>query len=265
MAHRKFHSFAVVGALGLCFGWASSVARADLFVTPTIGGSPTGAGSVFVNFDSMTDGVVAGQAPSTQDNGAVFNGGSNQVTVTFGLPLPSGLSEGAAQGSLSGVYAAPFLSGTNSNGFGNPPGAGADTTTFLTTGTGSVTLSFTADQKYLGLLWGSVDSYNTLTFEEVTGSTTTVVGTVTGGMVINNPGGDQGVNGTAYVNINSDTAFNTVVASSTTNAFEFDNVAYNQSNVVLTPEPSTFVVAAVGALGMIGYGWRRKGLRVISR
>ena len=62
MAHRKFHSFAVVGAVGLCFGWASSVARADLFVTPTIGGSPTGAGSVFVNFDTMTDGVTPGQA-----------------------------------------------------------------------------------------------------------------------------------------------------------------------------------------------------------
>ena len=188
--------------------------------------------------------------------------------MTFGLPLPSGLSEGAAQGSLSGVYAAPFLSGMNSNGFGNPtppPGGQADTTTFLTTGTGSVTLSFTMDQKYLGLLWGSVDSYNTLTFEEVSGSTTTVVGAVTGDMVINMNGGDQGVNGTAYVNINSDTAFNTVVASSTTNAFEFDNVAYNQSNVVLTPEPSTFVVAAVEALGMIGYGWRRKGLRFISR
>ena len=41
---------------------------------------------------------------------------------------------------------------------------GPDTTTYLTTGIGSVTLTLPGPEKYFGLLWGSVDTYNTLSF-----------------------------------------------------------------------------------------------------
>ena len=43
--------------------------------------------------------------------------------------------------------------------------------------------------------------------------------------------GDQGVNGTYYVNINSNTFFDTVIATSTQYAFEFDNVSFNPTNI----------------------------------
>ena len=174
----------------------------------------------------------------------------------------------------SGTNAAPFLSGDNGNGFG-PGGSmqanGADLTPYLTTGTGTVTLTFSSNQMYIGLLWGSVDTYNTLSFYENGtlvggGPAADGVNFITGSDVLTSPNGDQGMNGTVYVNINSSVAFNSVVASSSANAFEFDNVAYNASNVAPVPEPSTFVVAAFGALAMIGYGLRaKKGLRSISR
>ena len=77
--------------------------------------------------------------------------------------------------------------------------------------------------------------------------------------------GDQGMNGTFYVNINSETAFTKVVATSSQYAFEFDNVAYSSSMIgdsdLVAPEPSTLIFAAVGALGMIAYSrCRRRGI-----
>ena len=90
------------------------------------------------------------------------------------------------QGSLSNVYAAPYLSGSNGTQFGDSTN-GPDATTYLTTGGGSVTLTLPGHESYIGLLWGSVDSYNTLTLYN--GSI--VVGTVTGSDVATNADGNQ--------------------------------------------------------------------------
>lgn len=88
---------------------------------------------------------------------------------------PSGIEVSFAQdgqavhGVLTGNYAAPYLSGDNGSDFGGQSD-GADTTTYLTSGaTGSyaaakVTPTFAEPMRYMGLLWGSVDPYNTLTF-----------------------------------------------------------------------------------------------------
>jgi hypothetical protein len=67
---------------------------------------------------------------------------------------------------------------------------------------------------------------------------------VTGSDVVASPNGNQGQEGTLYVNINSDLAFDRIVATSSQYAFEFDNVAYNETNVT-TPEPSTVVISLV--------------------
>ena len=147
------------------------------------------------------------------------------------------------QGSLSNVYAAPYLSNNNGTLFGDPNN-GPDGTTYLSTGIGSVTLSLPGEEKYVGLLWGSVDSYNSLSLYN--GST--LVGTVTGSDVTASANGDQGVNGTYYVNITSTDSFNTVVATSTQYAFEFDNVAFNPTSV---PEPSSFALAFIGLMGAL--------------
>jgi hypothetical protein len=231
MAYKMLCKCNAIGVLSLCLMGMSTAARAGITVDALVGGAPSGVS--YANFDGVPLGAGGGT--------------SGGITVSF-----TGDGQ-AVQGSVSGVYAAPFLSNGNGTLFGDPNN-GPDTTTFLTTGTGSVTLSMPGQEMYVGLLWGSVDNYNTLSLYN--GST--LVGTVTGTDVTASANGDQGASGTFYVNINSTESFNTVVATSTSNAFEFDNVAFNPTAV---PEPSSFILALIGGVGAFSYSrMRRQGL-----
>ena len=143
---------------------------------------------------------------------------------------------------------------------------GVDLTPYLTTGsTGAVagattTLQLPGLEKYFEILWGSVDNYNTLSFY----NGATLVGAITGSDVTGSPNGDQGVNGTLYVNITATggTAFDRVVAASSQYAFEFDNVAFNRSipidRSIPAPEPFSLSIMGTGLLGLI-LGRRRRG------
>jgi hypothetical protein len=151
-----------------------------------------------------------------------------------------------------GKYAAPYVLGGNSTLFGNSQADGGGLTPYLSTGIGQVTLQLNQYHNYFGLLWGSVDDYNTLSFYD--GSTLLFRYT---GLDVDQVGkGNQGAEGTFYVNISSDTGFNRVVASSTRYGFEFDNVALDTSlappaEVLPVPEPHTYVMLLAG-LVLIG-------------
>jgi hypothetical protein len=233
MDHKIQRTFMAVGVLSLCLMGMNPVARAGITIDASVGGAPTGVN--YANFDGVPLGAAGGM--------------SDGITVSF-------ITDGqAVQGSQSGLYAAPYLSNGNGALFGDPNN-GPDATTYLSTGVGSVILTLPGQEMYFGLLWGSVDSYNTLSLYN--GST--LVGAVTGTDVTSNANGDQGEFGTFYVNINSSESFNKVVATSSAYAFEFDNVAYNPTAV---PEPSTFILAIIGGLGAFTYRqMRRKGLSV---
>ena len=69
--------------------------------------------------------------------------------------------------------------------------------------------------------------------------------------------GNQGVYGTYYVNINSDLPFDSVVASSSNYAFEFDNVAFiappaSPGGGRPVPEPSSLALLGAGLLALFG-------------
>jgi hypothetical protein len=214
--------------------WQHS-AQGGLTISSVVGGVPTGAN--YTNFNNIPLGAGGGV--------------SNGISVTF-----SGDGQ-AVQGAAIGLYAAPFLSNSNGTLFGDATVFGADTTTYLSSGIGSVTLNLPSPQMYMGLLWGSVDLYNTLQFY----SGATLVGTLTGGNINAFANGDQGALGTFYVNINSTLTFDRVVASSTQYAFELDNVALNPTPVngpVATPEPASLVLWAVGGLAGFAVARRRK-------
>ena len=211
------------GLLSLGLLVMSPVARAGLVINASVGGAPAGVN--YVNFDDVPLGAAGGVSGGV---GVSFTGDGQAV-----------------QGAQSGRYAAPYLSGGNGTLFGDPNN-GPDTTTYLTTGVGSVILALPGQEKYVGLLWGSVDSYNTLSLYN--GST--LVGTITGTNVTASANGDQGQDGTFYVNITSTQSFDKVIATSGSYAFEFDNVAFNPAAV---PEPSSLLLALTGVVGLVAY------------
>lgn len=224
----KTAALAMLGTLAL-----AGTAHATITHSQAVGGAPT-AGVYKQNFDSNTSGDLG-----------------NGLTLTL-----SGTGA-LTSGSVEGQYAAPFLSGGNGTGFG-PGGTdqanGADATTYLTSGTGTETivLDFATDQKYFGLLWGSMDDHNTISFY----NDGILIVSFTGVDISINPTGDQGIGGTHYVNFfTNDTPFDSVRFSSTQNSFEFDNVAYGER--VPAPEPLTLALFGAGLAGL-GLARRRQ-------
>ena len=123
---------------------ASSASMAATVLSASAGGAPVGA-EMYENFDDLP---AAG--------GVTGNG----ITVTF-----SGTGAGAvALPDAPGFYAAPYISGEQRRTVRRPPGDGRDGTQYLTTGIGEVTLQLGGPNQYFGLLWGSVDDCNTLSF-----------------------------------------------------------------------------------------------------
>jgi len=233
----RFKSLLTAVALFAGMGVAAT-ASATAILSASVGGAPAGA-DYYETFDSLALGSAGGLMPSG-------------ITVSF----PSDAQ--AVQGSVSGKYAAPFLSGNNGVNFGGQPD-GADATTYLTSGsTGAfpgagATLAFPGLKMYMGLLWGSVDKDNTLTFF----NGATEIATFTGSDVTSLASGDQGASGTFYVNINFSSPFDRVVATSSSYAFEFDNVAFS-TNPIGVPEPGVAGMFALGLL-LLGSGcWLKK-------
>jgi hypothetical protein len=223
-------------------------ATAGLTVTALVGGAPI-AGSSQYNFNlplGTTGGSVAGSLPHT-----------GNINVSFdntGAVDPN--KARVVQGSSSGVYAAPWISGSSDVGFGNQvvgAGGAADTTPYLTTGKvpAYVILDLTGKHNYIGLLWGSIDTYNVLEFynngslvyrlsNNPLDGTKTEFDKITFGV----PSSNQQLNGSKYVNIQTTQWFDEIRATSDQIAFEFTNVA-------LVPEPSTYIAGGLALLPLL--------------
>lgn len=245
---RRFQSVLAAAVLLAGMGLAATASATPIF-SASVGGAPSGA-DAYETFDGLATGSAGGMLASG-------------IMVTFATDAQ------AVQGSVSGNHAAPYLSGGNGTNFGGQPD-GPDASVYLTSGSSGtvpgagVTLTFPEQEMYMGLLWGSVDTYNTLTFL----NGTTEVGIFTGAMIAGAAGagncadGNQLAQGTCYVNINFSSPFTSVVATSSAYAFEFDNVAFSTKPIGV-PEPG---VASMFLLGLLllgsGYWFKRREHRL---
>lgn len=143
----------------------------------------------------------------------------------------------------------------------------------------SLTLDLYSAQLYTGFWWSSGNDENTITLNNVAGGVTTQVARFTTADLIRtigsgaypapyygnpNAGGSIGLNSAipyAYVNIYSSEAatvsWNQIIFSEggINGAFEFDNLSLDTVAVAVTgtlvvPEPSTYGLAGLGALGL---------------
>lgn len=139
-----------------------------------------------------------------------------------------------------GLNAAPYGDGTN---YLTVP-------TDVTQSPKSVTFTLgNNNYNYVGLYWGSVDTYNSLQILETNGQTCTLGGV--DGLGLKLSGGNQGPGGSEYVDIFGLSGIESITFTSSQYAFELDNLAYGN-----VPEPCTLLFLGAGLAGLGIY--RRK-------
>lgn len=122
---------------------------------------------------------------------------------------------------------------------------------------GTIDLSSFADIFNISFIWGSVDSYNTLTFVDGLGNAL-AGGTFVGNDIFNPANGDQTDPNTnplvtfTFTGADVGAVAGIFLTSNGTNAFETDNYAINA-----VPEASTWAMMLLG-FGAIGFAMRRR-------
>jgi hypothetical protein len=124
----------------------------------------------------------------------------------------------------------------------------------------SVTYSFSTPEQYFGLLWGSIDPTNTVTFFNGANA----ISSYTGAQIVTaNIGAAYYPAAGSYVNFFADGPsdyFTSVVLSETTIYFEVQNEAAGINAINATPLPSTWLMLLSGfvGLGFLAYRGTKK-------
>jgi len=187
-----------------------------------------------------TGGVPAG----TSGFGSAFASAPGATTYDFNTPATTAPFTTSPAGSILYTGSNP---GLNATPFG-------DSTQYASIGTSetpqTATLLISGLANYIGLYWGSIDTYNNIFITDVNGGTFNINSSAYAQLSPST--GDQGVDGTKYVNIFSDVAIESIAFSSSQKAFEFDNLT-----VAAVPEASTWAMMILGFLGLGFLGYRK--------
>jgi len=216
--------------------------RIAAFVAAAGIGFATSAGAATITFDSVLDGDSVSTSAVSGVTIVDFNdqtcGAYTSCTGDFNIVI----------GDRGGRYAAPYVSAADSDDatyYMSVPDT--DTSNRGTDRVAVFHLGMTAN--YFGMLWGSVDRYNTLQF--LLGDT--IVASFVGNDISSLANGNQGIAETNfYVNFFNLPAFDTIRMISTSFAFETDNHAFG-----LLPVPEPGAVSLL-TLGLLGLGARRR-------
>ncbi len=231
---KKYLSISIASILVLI---APANTKAQLYVTAAVGGVPTVSGATVETFDESSPSILT------------LSGSANLVTgwpYLFGGGAPFNSAPPIFSGSQAAFFGEPT---TSIGGFSND----YDGSRYVAVAVGgSAKLSFPTPENYFGILVGSLDAADTLTFYD---SVNNVIGSVSGAIVPGAPINPDPAHAdsTLYVNITSTTAFSSVVATFNSAAFEFDDVAY----ALVVPEPASSVLFGAG-LCILGLASRRK-------
>ncbi len=170
------------------------------------------------------------------------------------MPVLSTSTSTTVNGQVPNVYRSPFenigsgAGGTLLSDGGYGVGAWASLLYTSIQAGGSAIYNFAGPATELSILWGSPDSYNTLTFYSGLNGMGTPVYSITGSQLDIQTYGHDLVDFTF-----AGGTFESVVLDSGENAFEFADL----QDDLLTPLPATLPLFA-GGLGFVGYLTRRK-------
>jgi hypothetical protein len=177
------------------------------------------------------------------------NVGSDQGVVQGDLlPGGHGIPVAGEVGGLAEYYTGGFGSALTTD-----QNASAD---YLSTGIGTITITFATPQTSFALLWGSIDAGNSLSFNDA--SHFTVTGTMAQSAAAGFVGsGFLGPGGSAYVVVDTNTPFTTVTATSSIPSFEFIPLAASTTPLdPPAPEPAGLAMMAGGVLVLAAYRLR---------
>lgn len=186
--------------------------------------------------------VYALPADAVSSSAGPVNGGPVDITSSYS----PGYTLFDFNGGVSPFTGGAIRSGTSTNQFVAPFG---DSTPYFsagpsTGGPASLTLS---GINQLSFYWGSIDTYNTITFDGL--------GQSIGGAAFGGTSSADRISRevTFYFSPAESAALTGITVSSSTNAFELDNLIFGSS----APEPATWAMMIVG-FGIAGVALRRR-------